>query len=253
MNIAVVTGASSGMGKEFVLQLNQYITVDEIWVIARREDALNQLKAASGLPVRPLVLDLCQSGAFEAYEALLKAEKPNVKLLVNAAGFGRIEEFENITLSDHLDMIDVNVSALTAMTYVTIPYMKNGAEIYQIGSASSFAPLPYLGVYAATKSYVLSFSRSVNAELKSRGIHCMAVCPGWTRTEFLDRAVEHPDVLAHYGHFYTVQQVVRRAIRDMKRKKDVSVCGGGMRFLVGCMKILPHKLVLRLWCWIQKK
>ncbi len=253
MDVIVVTGASSGLGREFAEVLGNAGRADEVWVIARRTARLEELKNTINARVVTISLDLSSPSSVEKYRCMLADSNANVIALVNAAGFGRIEEFENITLSDHLDMIDVNVSALTAMTYVTIPYMKNGAEIYQIGSASSFAPLPYLGVYAATKSYVLSFSRSVNAELKSRGIHCMAVCPGWTRTEFLDRAVEHPDVLAHYGHFYTVQQVVRRAIRDMKRKKDVSVCGGGMRFLVGCMKILPHKLVLRLWCWIQKK
>ena len=122
MNIAVVTGASSGMGKEFVLQLPQYVTVDEIWVIARREDALNALKAQCSLPIRPVVLDLCQNSAFEAYQALLEAEKPNVKLLVNAAGFGKFGSFQNIPMADELRMIDLNCKALVAMTRLTLPY-----------------------------------------------------------------------------------------------------------------------------------
>ena len=88
MNIAIVTGASSGMGREFVLQLKNYVSVDEIWVIARRQAALESLKEESALPVRPIVLDLCDSSSFTEFATILEAEKPNVKLLVNAAGFG---------------------------------------------------------------------------------------------------------------------------------------------------------------------
>ena len=93
MNIAIVTGASSGMGREFVLQLSNYITVDEIWVIARRETALKELREASPLPVRPIPMDLADSRSFDAYSALLEQEQPNVKLLVNAAGFGKFGRF----------------------------------------------------------------------------------------------------------------------------------------------------------------
>ena len=85
MNIAIVTGASSGMGREFVLQLGQYVNVDEIWVIARRQAALESLKNESKLPIRPVLLDLLEESSFSQYEQLLSAEKPNVKLLVNAA------------------------------------------------------------------------------------------------------------------------------------------------------------------------
>ena len=88
MNIAIVTGASSGMGREFVLQLSAYVNVDEIWAIARRGEALEKLKGEAAVPVRPIVLDLLEEGSFEAVETLLETEKPNVKLLVNAAGFG---------------------------------------------------------------------------------------------------------------------------------------------------------------------
>ena len=89
MNIAIVTGASSGMGREFVLQLPNFVQVDEIWAIARRADALESLKAASAVPVRPISADLCNDESFENLAQLLEEEKPNVRLLVNAAGFGK--------------------------------------------------------------------------------------------------------------------------------------------------------------------
>ncbi len=97
MNIAIVTGASSGMGREFVLQLPGYVAVDEIWVIARREAALQSLKAESAVPVRPVVLDLCDSGSFSAFSALLAEHKPNVRLLVHPPGYGKFGSFRNVS------------------------------------------------------------------------------------------------------------------------------------------------------------
>ena len=253
MNIIVVTGASSGLGREFAEVLGNTGRADEIWVIARRVERLEELKNTIKTKVVPIQLDLSRLNSVEIYRKMLADSGTNVLTLVNAAGFGRIGEFENITLSDQIDMIDLNASTLTAMTYVTIPYMENGAEIYQIGSFSAFQPVPYMSVYAASKAYVLSFSRSLNVELKSRGIRSMAVCPAWIRTEFFDRAVDHPDVITYYNRFFTPAQVVKRAVRDMKKKKDVSVCGASIRAQVFFTKLLPHRLVMWIWCKQQKK
>jgi short-subunit dehydrogenase len=152
-----------------------------------------------------------------------------------------------------MGMIDLNVSALTAVTYLTLPYLCDGAQVYQIASFSAFLPLPYVDVYAATKAYVLSFSRALNVELKYRGIRVMAVCPKWVRTEFFDRAAEQNDVVTYYDRFYTVDQVVARALRDMKRGKDVSVCGVHARTEARLLKLLPPKLAMKIWCRQQKK
>ena len=100
MKIAIVTGASSGMGRQFVLQLNQYVNVDEIWVIARRELALNSLKEEVSVPLRTICLDLTQESSFDTIAQLLGTEKPDVKLLVNAAGFGKFGSFEQISIED---------------------------------------------------------------------------------------------------------------------------------------------------------
>ena len=173
MNIAIVTGASSGMGREFVLQLSEYVTVDEIWVIARREQALNELKTEVSVPVRPIVLDLCNSESFTAFQALLEQEKPNVKLLVNAAGFGKFGDFQRVSLEDDCKMIDLNCKALVMMTRITLPYMASGSHILQLDSLSAFQPVPYITTYAATKAFVLSYSRAMNRELKAKGIRCI--------------------------------------------------------------------------------
>lgn len=255
MNIAVVTGASSGMGKEFVLQLPQYVTVDEIWVIARREDALNALKAQCSLPIRPVVLDLCQNSAFEAYQALLETEKPNVKLLVNAAGFGKFGSFQNIPMADELRMIDLNCKALVAMTRLTLPYMTKGSHILQLDSLSAFQPVPYITTYGATKSFVLSYSRAMNAELKGSGIRMMAMNPGWVKTEFFNHAFQTSvNEVQYFDRLYEAKDVVATGLKDLYRsKKDVSIHGLPVRNQVRLVKLLPHSIVMKVWLNQQKK
>ena len=142
MNIAIVTGASSGMGREFVLQLQQYAQVDEIWAIARREQALASLKEEVSVPVRAISLDLLKEESFTAFSSLLEAEKPNIKLLVNAAGFGKFGAYHKVSLEDDCRMIDLNCKALVIMTRLCLPYMEKGSHILQLDSLSAFQPVP---------------------------------------------------------------------------------------------------------------
>ena len=129
MKIAIVTGASSGMGREFVRQLHSYVEADEIWAVARRKGNLEALKGETPIPVRSIVLDLLQPESFTVFAKLLAEEKPDVKLLVNAAGFGKFGKAENVSLEDDLGMIDLNCRALVAMTRLTLPYMGPGSHI----------------------------------------------------------------------------------------------------------------------------
>ena len=149
-------------------------------------------------------------------------------------------------------MIDLNAKACVGMTYVTLPYLKEGSEVYQVDSLSSFQPVPYINVYGATKAFVLSFSRALNVEWKKRGIAVMAVCPGWVKTEFFDHAVTD-NTITYYNKFFTAEEVVARALKDMKRRRDVSVCGASIRTQVFFTKLLPHRLVMKIWCRQQKK
>lgn len=253
MRIAVVTGASSGMGREFVKRLNAEQNFDQIWVIARRTPRLEEIKAELGDHIRPISLDLQNEAGWNEYKRLLEEEKPEVAVLVNASGYGKFAAFCDIPLNEQLGMIDLNAKSLTAMTYITLPFMKKGGQIYQIDSLSSFQPVPYIGVYGATKAYVLSFTRAVNAEIRKSGIKMMAVCPGWVKTEFFDRAVSDESVITYYNRFFTAEQVVSRALRDMKKGKDVSVCGFDIRAQVLLTKLLPHRLVMKIWLAQQKK
>lgn len=252
MKIAVITGASSGMGKDFVRMIDKIEDCDEIWAIARRREKLEELKSETGKLIRPVELDLSKQESLEEYEKMLKEADADICALVNAAGFGKFGKFTDIPLSEQLNMIDLNCKALVALTYLSLPYMKRGSRVYQLGSLSAFQPVPYIGVYGATKAFVLSFSRAINKELEERGIKMISVCPGWVKTEFFDRAVKD-DTISYYNKFFTSDEVVRRAIYDMYRGKDVSVCGLSIRGQVLLTKLLPHKLVMKIWCKQQKK
>ena len=253
MKIAVVTGASSGMGKEFVLQLGRKQAFDQIWAMARREERLCQLQETVPC-VRPLAMDLTLPASLERLRELLADEQPQVEVLVNGSGFGKFGAYPSVPPADSMGMIDLNAKALVAVTETVLPYMSRGSRVVQLASLSSFQPVPYLNVYAATKAFVLSYSRALNVELKPRGIRVMAVCPGWVRTEFFDRA-ETTDsrAVTYYNVVYEAEDVVRTALRDMERgRKDVSIHGARVRWQVRLIKLLPHRLVMSIWMRQQK-
>ena len=244
--IAIVTGASSGFGQEFVKQFDDR-GYDEIWVIARRAERLNQLKELVKTPVRPVPLDLSDMDSISTLRSLLEKERPVVHALVNASGFGYFNAFIDESLDNALNMIDLNDKALISLCYTVIPFMKEGAEIYNIASSSAFQPVPYIGVYAATKSFVLSFSRSLNQELKKKGIRVIAVCPHWTKTEFFDRADKKNGVITHYNFYTDKVQVVSNAIRHIKQGKDVSLTSLKLKLQAAAATILPKRLVMKIW------
>lgn len=254
--IAVVTGASSGMGREFVRQLGQYVRVEEIWAIARRREALESLQKEVRIPVVPLCLDLNREESFREYEDRLKAEKPDVKLLVNAAGFGKFGAAWDIPVEDECRMIDLNCKALVVMTRLTVPYMAPGSHILELDSLSAFQPVPYITTYGATKAFVLSYSRAMNRELKEKGIRVMAMNPGWVKTEFFRHATvtDGSSRVRYFNRLYEPQDVVKTGLKDLYRtKKDYSVHGLPVRWQVRGVKLLPHSLVMDIWLRQQKK
>ena len=255
MSIAIVTGASSGMGREFVLQLSGYVKVEEIWVIARRREALEALGKEVSVPVRPICLDLCKEESYSSFAALLAEEKPDVKLLVNGAGFGKFGDFRNISLEDDLRMIDLNCKALVAMTRLTLPYMAPGSHVLQLDSLSAFQPVPFIATYGATKSFVLSYSRAVGAELKDSGIRMMTMNPGWVKTEFFNHALgTNEGKVQYYNHLWEAKDVVATGLKDLyKTQKEYSIHGLPVRNQVRLVKLLPHSLVMKVWMKQQKK
>lgn len=255
MKIAIVTGASSGMGREFVLQLTKYVQVDEIWAIARRQTALESLKSESPVPVRPISLDLLDMGSFERFAQILNEEKPDIRLLVNAAGFGKFGYFEKVSMDDDCKMLDLNCKALVMMTRLCIPYMGAGSHILQLDSLSAFQPVPYITTYGATKAFVLSYSRAMNRELRTKGIRMMAMNPGWVKTEFFNHACQtNEGEVQYYDRLYDADFCVAYGLKDLyKSKKDYSVPGFFTRMQVRLVKLLPHGMVMDTWLNQQKK
>ncbi len=249
MKIAVITGASSGMGREMALQINDRIpNVEEIWLISRRRERLEALDRMLTKRTRVLTMDLLSGEAAAEYERLLAAEQPEIVFLVNAAGFGSIGAVEKLSCKEQINMVDLNVRALTAMCRLSLPYMAKHARIMNFASSAAFLPQAEFAVYAASKSYVLSFSRALNEELISAGRDCrvLAVCPGPVKTEFFDLAERSGKIpLYKYLFMADCRKVVKLALLDSVLKKDVSVYGGSMKLLRIGASLLPHGFLLR--------
>ena len=188
MKIAIVTGASSGLGMAFVRRLDALGGLDEIWGVARRGERLEALAAELRTPMRPLALDLTRLESVETLRVLMREEAPEVAVLVNAAGFGKFGTCADLTLQETCDMIDLNCRAAAALTAAVLPYMGRGSRVLEICSSAAFQPLPGFNVYAATKAFLLRYSRALRWEAAPRGIRVTAVCPGWIRTDFMDVA-----------------------------------------------------------------
>lgn len=247
MRVAVITGASAGIGREFVYAIDRQENLDEIWVIARRVDRLEELKDKCRTPVRPIVLDLSELRALDDYKAILESERPEIAILVNAAGFGVFGPFAEKDLQKQLSSATVNSLALTGMCHISLPYMKKGDCIINMGSNSSWQPVPYQAVYGASKSYVLNFSRALCRELKPKGIHVLCVCPGWIKTEF-QQVAHHDEYIRYVDRWYGPEAVVAQAMSDLKKKKMVSILGHLVRRQVRLVKFLPVKFVMDTWC-----
>ena len=169
MNIAVITGASSGIGKEICFAIQDRIpAVEEFWLFSRRKEELQKISNQLFCPTRIFPYDLTEKEGLMAYRSALSKDKPCILFLVNAAGFGKLGLAEEISKSDQVKMIDLNCKALTAFTLYSLPFMRRRSRIIQIASAAAFLPQREFSIYAATKSYVYSFSISLREELRER-------------------------------------------------------------------------------------
>lgn len=190
MKTAIITGASSGIGKDYLREVvEQFPETEQIVLIARRRERLEAL--AAEYPEKKVVvlpLDLTKEEAYENVRQWLQAEAPNVHMLINNAGCGQLGNLIDMDYHGQITMVDLNVRALTALTTLVLPYMQAGSFVLNVCSIASFCPNPRMTVYSSTKAYVLSFSKSLRYELKEKGIHVLAVCPGPMETEFLPTA-----------------------------------------------------------------
>lgn len=246
--VAIITGASSGLGAEFARQLTEYFAVDEIWLVARRRAPMEALAARlGGVKTEIIEADLQSPKAIKALAERLGAAGLRLEVLVNNAGFGKIGAFADLDIEPQLNSIDLNIRALTDITHRLLPFMQNGARIIQVASSIGYAPAPGMAVYAATKAYVLSFSYALRAELKARGIGVTAVCPGPVKTEFLEVAMgKGAKSPPHWALAATAEQVVAKALIDAESGAAVSVYGLPVRIFTMFTRLLPLGLLTKL-------
>lgn len=252
-NIIVITGASSGMGREFAHQLDGMDGIDEIWGIALDEEGLNEVKGEIKTKFRGFAFDLTKDENFEKYVEELKKAKVNIKMLVNCSGFGKFGRYDEIPVEASANMIDLNCKALVKMTELSLPFIDNGGRIIEIASVAGFQPIPYINVYGATKAFVISYSRGLNIELKPRNISVTCVCPYWTKTNFFNRAkvTEHA-VVSKYVVMYDAKYIVEYAIKKAMKRKELAIPGFIARSQVRLVKMLPPKFVMKTWLRQQK-
>ena len=249
MKTAIITGASSGLGAEFVKAvIEKRKDIEKIIVIARREDRLNKLRDDLGGKIYPLPLDLTVDTCGDILKSTLEGMDAQVLLLINNAGFGKLENFENISTSDNALMVRLNCEALTRITGVCLPFIKDGGEIINTCSIASFAPNIRMATYSSTKAYVMSLSRALREELKPRRINVLACCPGPMETEFLPIANIEKGTSRTFDTLprVNVREMAEKSLTASNRGKAVYTNKAFYKFYRFVAKILPHSLVMKM-------
>lgn len=242
--ITILTGATGGLGREFLKQiLNEEI--DEVWAIARNEQKLSELQKEYGERIIPMPIDLSEMQGIEQIKNLLDEKKPQVVYLINNAGLAKMGNYNDFDIKEIDKTINVNCKAPVMLAQICIPYMEKGSKILNISSASAFQPNPYINLYAASKVFERSYSRALNVELNGTGITSTAVCPGWIDTELLQKEINGKKV--RFPGLVTPDRVVKQAIKDAKKGKDMSVCSLYVKCQHINVKLLPQRIVMKIW------
>lgn len=260
MRIALITGASSGLGTKFAIRIDKNEkNIDEIWLVARRKEKLEETAARLTKKTRIFPLDLLKRESFDTLEHALNKEEARVGLLIVNAGFAKIGNYARVTREDADSMIDLNCRAAVDTTVTCLPFMEAGDRIIEICSTAAFQPLQYIGIYASTKSFLYNYSRALRMELLPRRIAVTAVCPYWMKdTEFLsvastNKANAAPDApIRNFSLGVPSGKVARRALAASRRGQ--AVCTPGLictlhRFFG---KLLPRTFMMYIWEGFRK-
>ncbi len=243
-NISIITGATGGIGREFVKQQLRE-EIDEIWAVARNVEKLNKLKEEFGEKIVLISADLSTKSSFEYIERMLKEKRPFICYLINNAGEGKMKAYHEYSNTELEAGIATHCTATAVLCNLCIPYMGKNSHIINMASQSAFQPVPYINLYASCKAFVKSYSRALNVELKGTGISATVACPGWVKTNLLE--YERNGRQIHFPGIASPEAVVRKTMKDANKGKDISVYGVYVKYMHLLAKLFPHRLVMKSW------
>lgn len=247
MNVAIITGASSGLGIEYLKSVcERYPNIHEYWIVARREDRLQEIaKSYPDKKIVPISLDLLDYESYGKFEDMLNKANAEIKVLVNNAGYGVLGDVYDSEYKQQSGMVDLNCRALTALTTIALRFMKEGSYIVNVCSIASFCPNARMSVYSSTKAYVKSYSRGVRFENKKRGINVLAVCPGPMDTEFLSVA----GINGNSKTFETLPycnpaKVAQKSLIAAEKGRAIYTPTAFYKFYRVLAKLVPHSIMM---------
>ena len=245
MKIAVITGASAGLGEKLLEKsIAAFPEIEEYWLIARSRERLEAIgEKYPGRRFKIMALDLCDTDSFNTAE--LEAAKPEIYLLINNAGCGYLNKVGVGLLREQMNMVELNIRALTAVTHIALPYIPAGGHIINISSIASFCPNPRMTVYSASKAYVSAFSRGLWDELKGRGISVTAVCPGPMDTEFIYKGnIKGKSKTFDILPYCDPDKVAAGSIMAAKKGRAVYTPRAFYKFYRVLAKLVPHAIMI---------
>lgn len=247
MKAAIITGASAGLGREFLRALPElYPDIEEYWLIARRKEKLYE--AAKGIPrqCRILPLDLTLDESYAKLKEELEKEKPEVWMLINNSGCGFLGNVGEGEAEKQIHMVDLNLKGLTVVTHTVLPFMPNGSRIINVSSIASFCPNARMTVYSASKAYVTAFTLGLGEELKEKKITATAVCPGPMDTDFISvGGIKGNSKTFDVLPYCNPEKVARGALSAAGFGRSVYTPTAFYKFYRFLAKITPVKLMMK--------
>ena len=253
--IAIITGASCGLGREYALRLDRKSPdIDEFWLIARREEKLRETARGLGNPARCYAADLTAQGAVDELAERMRSEGVSVRYLVNCAGYGRMGSAETIPEEEQTGMIDLNCKAAVRLVNACLPFLGEGSHVVNICSTAAFQPFQKLNIYAASKAFLLRYTRALRMELLPRKIMVTAVCPYWIRdTEFIEKAeTSEGSAIRSYPLSSRVSSVAALSLAGIRAGLPVVTPGIVCTLHRLFSKLLPDTVLQYIWEGIRR-
>lgn len=227
MKVAVITGASSGLGVQFLDAVEErYPDLDEIWILARRKERLEKLrKNYPNHTIIPIEADLADDAGYRRIKELLAERNPDIRVLINNAGYEKSGQFSEMAEDAIINMINVDIKGITMIQRLCMPYMRAGSYTIMTCSVSAFVPIPHQAVYSASKKYVYFLGKALREEAKKKGVNILLLCPGNMNTEMNPQGQGRQSQKINGLPFLDMKTLTRVALSKAERGKSVYTMG----------------------------